>query len=79
MSGLFLLQKSSKYRLPFAIFRPHEISEKKFYEIHVTAAVFSPRRVSEEVKRHSSRTLKTEYATLRFISVICGATSFLPP
>lgn len=42
-------------------------------------AIFSPRRVSEEVKRHSSRTLKTEYATLRFISVICEATSFLLP
>ena len=49
-SGLFLLQKSSKYRLPFSISRPHEISEKKFYKNHVTEAVFSPRRISEKKK-----------------------------
>ena len=52
---------------------------KKLAKNHITLPIFSPRRVSEEVKRLSSRTLKAEYAALRFISAICGATCFLPP
>lgn len=36
-------------------------------------------RISREINKPLDGTFKTEYAALRFISVVCGATSFLSP
>ena len=50
-----------------------------FLFFQYTKLLLHEQRISREINNPLNGTFKTEYATLRFISVVCGATSFLSP
>ena len=52
---------------------------QSFLFFQYTKRLLHEQRISREVNKPFTGTFKTEYAALRFISVVCGATSFLPP